>query len=150
MYPHRHHRWLSTTGHATDTAAYVTPHRDGGKVRDRPTLGRFEPDYQCVEASEQPARLAGAKQAFLFRSGAVSTRLSHSRSVAAIAATIATAAGLNEAPNMTPLRTLRTPEATRATSAITTIGVTMGPTRERRCFILVMVGWCGGREWLIS
>ena len=98
MHPHRHHRWLSTTGHAPDTNAYVTPHRDGDKVRARPTRGRFEVDYQRVKASEQLARLASVKQAFLFPpvGGGVSTRLSHSRSVAAIAAAIATAAGLND------------------------------------------------------
>jgi dGTPase len=98
MHPHRHRRWLAATGHATDTATYVTPHRNGAQVPARPTRGRFETDYQRVETSEQLARLAGVKQAFLLPTpgSGVSTRLSHSRSVAAIAATIATAAGLND------------------------------------------------------
>jgi len=98
MHPHRHHRWLASTGHATNAAPYITPHRDGAKVPARPTPGRFESDYQRVETSKQLARLAGVKQAFLLPTpgSGVTTRLTHCRSVAAIAATIAAASGLND------------------------------------------------------
>lgn len=88
MHPHRHHRWLAATGHATNAAPYTTPHSDGAKVPARPTPGRFESDYQRVEISEQLARLAGVKQAFLLPTpgSGVTTRLTHCRSVAAIPA----------------------------------------------------------------
>lgn len=96
MSTERHVKWLSATGHNAVEGVY-TPHRDGALIEARSTRGNYQKDYERILDSAQLARLEHIKQAFLYppRHSNVSTRLSHSHSVAAIAATIAERVGLN-------------------------------------------------------
>lgn len=110
----RHDRWIRSSGHTVATAmaprptrastasrrgspvptqgTVVTPHRQ--PVHASPAAVRVQ-DYERIAQSEQIARLAYVKQAFLSPPPGICTRLTHCRSVAEIAAQIAEGSGLN-------------------------------------------------------